>query len=54
MSRIGLAALAQPARPNRSSVLADYGKTLTVLTCPSVQDETYQEDDGEDEEGSLA
>jgi hypothetical protein len=32
--------------------LGSYGKTLTVLTCPSVQDETYQEDDGEDE-GNL-
>jgi hypothetical protein len=31
--------------------LGRYGKTLTVLTCPSVQDETYQEDDREDEEG---
>lgn len=30
--------------------LGRYGKTLTVLTCPSVQDETYQEDDGDDEE----
>lgn len=30
--------------------LGRYGKTLTVLTCPSVQDETYQEDDGENEE----
>ena len=25
--------------------LGGYGKTLTVLTCPSVQDETYQDDD---------
>jgi hypothetical protein len=32
--------------------LGSYGKTLTVLTCSSVQDETYQEDDGEDE-GNL-
>lgn len=30
--------------------LGNYGKTLTVLTCPSVQDETYQEDDGDDDE----
>lgn len=30
--------------------LGNYGKTLTVLTCPSVQDETYQDDDGDDEE----
>lgn len=30
--------------------LGGYGKTLTVLTCPSVVDETYQEDDGEDED----
>jgi IrrE N-terminal-like domain len=30
--------------------LGGYGKTLTVLTCASVQDETYQEDEGDDEE----
>jgi hypothetical protein len=30
--------------------LGAYGKTLTVLTCPSVQDETYREDDAETEE----
>jgi hypothetical protein len=30
--------------------LGGYGKTLTVLTCPSLLDETYQEEDGEDEE----
>jgi Zn-dependent peptidase ImmA (M78 family) len=30
--------------------LGRYGKTLTVLTCPSVQDETYTEDDGDDED----
>lgn len=30
--------------------LGNYGKTLTVLTCTSVQDETYQEEDGEDDE----
>lgn len=33
--------------------LGSYGKTLTVLTCPSVQDETYADDDGDDDE-SLA
>jgi hypothetical protein len=31
--------------------LGRYGKTLTVLTCPSVQDATYQEDDGDDDAG---
>lgn len=30
--------------------LGRYGKTLTVLTCPSLIDETYQEYDGDDEE----
>jgi hypothetical protein len=30
--------------------LGSYGKTLTVLTCPSLQDETYQEDDRDGEE----
>lgn len=30
--------------------LGNYGKTLTVLTCPSVQDETYKDDDGDNEE----
>ena len=30
--------------------LGSYGKTLTVLTCPSLAEETYQEDDAEDEE----
>ena len=30
--------------------LGNYGKTLTVLTCPSVQNETYQDADGDDEE----
>jgi Zn-dependent peptidase ImmA (M78 family) len=30
--------------------LGTYGKTLTVLSCPSVQDETYQEEEGDDEE----
>lgn len=29
--------------------LGSYGKTLTVLTCPSVQDETYQDDDSDDD-----
>jgi hypothetical protein len=29
--------------------LGSYGKTLTVLTCTSVQDETYEEDDGEED-----
>lgn len=33
--------------------LGNYGKTLTVLTCLSVQDETYQENDGDDD-GDLA
>ncbi len=30
--------------------LGNYGKALTVLTCPSVQDETYKDDDGDDDE----
>jgi hypothetical protein len=30
--------------------LGGYGKTLTVLTCPSLSDEACQEEDGEDEE----
>lgn len=30
--------------------LGGYGKTLTVLTCPSVQDETYKDYEGDDEE----
>ena len=33
--------------------LGGYGKTLTVLTCPSLVDETYQEDEGEDEEDLI-
>ena len=33
--------------------LGSYGKTLTVLTCPALVDETYQEDDGEDEEDLI-
>ena len=32
--------------------LGRYGKTLTVLTCPSILDETYQDED-EDEESDL-
>lgn len=30
--------------------LGGYGKTLTVLTCPSVRDETFEEDEGDDDE----
>jgi hypothetical protein len=30
--------------------LGTYGKTLTVLTCPSVQEETYQEEDSDDDD----
>ena len=30
--------------------LGSYGKTLTVLTCPSVQNETYREHDTDDDE----
>jgi hypothetical protein len=30
--------------------LGSYGKTLTVLTCPSIVDETYRDEDDEDEE----
>jgi hypothetical protein len=29
--------------------LGRYGKTLTVLTCPGLVEETYDEDDGDDE-----
>ncbi len=29
--------------------LGGYGKTLTVLTCPSVRDETFEDDEGDDE-----
>lgn len=32
--------------------LGNYGKTLTILTCPSLVDETYQEED-EDEDSYL-
>jgi len=34
--------------------LGNYGKTLTVITCPSVQDETYGDDDEEAEEDLAA
>jgi hypothetical protein len=30
--------------------LGSYGKTLTVLTCPLVQNETYQEDEDQDDD----
>jgi len=30
--------------------LGNYGKTLTVITCPSLQDESYGKDNDEDEE----
>lgn len=30
--------------------LGQYGKVLTVLTCPSVEDETYSDDDGDSDE----
>lgn len=33
--------------------LGRYGKTLTVLTCPSVVDETFDEFDGEDEDNLI-
>lgn len=33
--------------------LGSYGKTLTVLTCPSVQDETYADGDGDDDESLM-
>ena len=33
--------------------LGSYGKTLTVLTCPSLVDETYQEDKGDEEENLV-
>ena len=44
----------QFARLEQVVGLGNYGKTLTVITCPSVQDETYGEDDGEDEEDLAA
>lgn len=31
--------------------LADYSETLTVLICRTVQDETYRDDEGDDDEG---
>jgi Zn-dependent peptidase ImmA (M78 family) len=31
--------------------LGSYGRTLTVLTCPSLVDETYQEEDDDSDEG---
>jgi hypothetical protein len=44
---------ARSARATEQVVgLGSYGKTLTVLTCPSVLEETYLDDDGE-EEGNL-
>ena len=30
--------------------MGGYGKTLTVLTCPSVRDETFEENEGDDDE----
>jgi hypothetical protein len=33
--------------------LGSYGKTLTILTCPSVVDETYKDDDGDDEDDLI-
>ncbi len=33
--------------------LGSYGKTLTVLSCPSIEDETFHEDDGDDEESLI-
>lgn len=33
--------------------LGGYGKALTVLTCPSLIDETYQGENGEDEEDLI-
>ena len=33
--------------------LGSYGKTLTVLTCLSLQDETYKDDDEEDEDSLI-
>jgi len=30
--------------------LGSYGKTLTVLTCPSIQDQLDEEEEGDDEE----
>jgi hypothetical protein len=33
--------------------LGGYGKTLTVLTCPSVRDETHREDDADNDEDLI-
>ena len=33
--------------------LGNYGQTLTVITCPSLQDETGGDDDGEAEKDLL-
>lgn len=33
--------------------LGRYGKTLTVLTCPSIVDETYRDEDDDDDEEAL-
>lgn len=33
--------------------LGSYGKTLTVLTCPSLCDESYEDDDGDDDEALV-
>jgi len=33
--------------------LGSYGKTLTVLTCHSIIDETYQDEEGDDEEDLI-
>jgi hypothetical protein len=35
---------------DQAIIFNPYSKTLTGLTCPSVQDETYQDDDGDDDE----
>ena len=34
--------------------LGNYGKTLTVITCPVLRDETYREDEDENEENLTA
>jgi hypothetical protein len=34
--------------------LGGYGKTLTVLTCPSLVDETYQDPADDDDEADIA
>lgn len=38
------------AGTEQSLGLGSYGKTLTVLTCASLEDETYREDDGDSDE----